>query len=137
MKPTLQLAAGRYFAAGLAARTVLVVEDEQLVREIIVTELQDAGYVVLEAETAEQGLDILNDKPVHVLFTDIRLPGEMDGWLLAERARSLHPRLPVIYATGFSSEAPRLVPNSVFLHKPYLPSAVLAAIEKLVGDAPQ
>ena len=57
----------------------------------------------------------------------------MDGWGLAEAARDLHPALPVIYATGFTAEEPRLVPNSIFLRKPYRPSAVLSAIEKLMG----
>ncbi len=75
MKPTLQRATGRHSEPGLIARTVLVVEDEGLVRETIVAELQDAGFLVLEAETAEQGLVFLDDRPVHVLFTDIRLPG--------------------------------------------------------------
>ncbi len=137
MKPTLQQSAGRYPAPGLVARAILVVEDEGLVRETIVAELQDAGFLVFEAETAEQGLEILEDRAVHVLFTDIRLPGAMDGWGLAERARSLNPDLPVIYATGFSAEDPRFVPKSVFLRKPYLPSAVLAAIQKLVDDERQ
>ena len=120
-------------AHGLLARTVLVVEDEELVRETITAELQDAGFVVFEAETAERGLEMLEEKPVGVLFTDIRLPGRTDGWDLAEKARSLYPNLPVIYATGFSAETPRFVPQSVFLRKPYLPSAVLAAIEKLIA----
>ena len=134
MKPTLQMALGRDPAAGLQAKAVLVVEDESLIRETIADELEDAGFLVLEAETAEQGLEILESKPVHVLFTDIRLPGVLDGWSLAERARALDPNLPVIYATGFSAEEPRFVPKSVFLRKPYLPSAVLAAIEKLIGN---
>jgi CheY-like chemotaxis protein len=121
----------------LRARTVLVVEDESLVRETITAELEDAGFIVIEAETAEEGLEILEGKPVDVLFTDIRLPGRMDGWDLAERARDLHADLPVIYATGFSAEQPRFVADSVFLRKPYLPSAVLAAIEKLVGTGSQ
>ena len=80
---------------------------------------------------------MLRTQPVDLLFTDIRLPGLMDGWRLAEEARSINPRLPVIYATGFSSEAPRLVRDSVFLKKPYLPSAVVAAVRRLLGDAPE
>ena len=117
----------------LRAATV-VVEDEPLVRDTIVHELEEAGFGVLEAETAEAGLAILNERPVCLLFTDIRLPGSMDGWGLAEAARALHPDLPVIYATGFTAEGPRLVPKSVFLQKPYRPSAVLSVIEKLTGE---
>ena len=120
--------------AAPSMRTVLVVEDEPLVRDTIVHELEEAGFSVLEAETAEAGLAILNERPVCLLFTDIRLPGSMDGWGLAEAARALHPDLPVIYATGFTAEGPRLVPKSVFLQKPYRPSAVLSVIEKLTGE---
>src|SRR5689334_18576839 len=98
--------------SSLEARTVLVVEDEPLVRDTIVHELEDAGFGVLEAETAEAGLAILQQRPVSLLFTDIRLPGPMDGWGLAEAARVLFPNLPVIYATGFTAEEPRLVPKS-------------------------
>jgi CheY-like chemotaxis protein len=132
----MQLALDHHSASALLGRTVLVVEDEELVRETIVSELQDAGFAVLEAETAEQGIELLEESPVGVLFTDIRLPGRLDGWDLAEKARALYPNLPVIYATGFSAVQPRLVPESIFLRKPYLPSAVIAAIEKLTGYKP-
>lgn len=116
----------------LQTRTVLVVEDEDLVRDMIVCELADAGYAVIEAGTAEEGRDVLDTQPVAALFTDIRLPGKMDGWQLAEQARALNPRLPIIYATGFSVEAPRMVPGGVFLRKPYLPSTVIEALERLL-----
>ncbi len=128
------LAAADDFGPGVVARTVLVVEDDELVRETVVGELADQGYVVIEAVTAEEGLEILEKRPVGVLFTDIRLPGRMDGWDLAEAARTLNPNLPVIYATGYSPEAPRFVEKSIFLRKPYLPSAVISAIERLVGS---
>ncbi len=131
----MQVASGRHTASAPQTRTILVVEDEELVRETIAAELEDAGFVVIEADTAEQGLEVLEERPVGVLFTDIRLPGRLDGWELAERARSLYPELPVIYATGFSAEEPRFVPKSIFLRKPYLPSAVVAAIDKLTGTA--
>ena len=137
MGTTLQLDQGRDTGPAVSARTVLVVEDETLVRETIACELEDAGFVVIEAETAEAGFAILQQRPVGLLFTDIRLAGHMDGWELAERARSLHPTLPVIYATGFSAEEPRFVSNSIFLRKPYLPSAVVAAIEKLWDEMPE
>ena len=131
----MQLASDNRSAAALLARTVLVVEDESLVRETISAELEDAGFVVIEATTGEEGLAVLEEKPVGVLFTDIRLPGALDGWDLAERARALYPHLPVIYATGFSTEQPRYVSKGVLLRKPYLPSAVVAAIERLTGRA--
>lgn len=136
MTAALVLAASAERSPGLSARTVLVVEDEDLVRDIIARELEDAGFIVIEAVTAEDGLDVLERQPVGLLFTDIRLPGDMDGWRLAEEARALHPRLPVVYATGYSADAPRLVARGVFLRKPYLPSAVIAAIGRLLGSEP-
>ena len=66
---------------------------------------------------------------VDILFTDIRLPGLMDGWQLAEAARTLRPDLPVIYATGFSQTPPRLIEGSVFFTKPYRAATLIKAIE--------
>ena len=113
-----------------SAPTILVVEDEWLVRDVIAQELEDAGYAVLQTDSAEQALQMLREQPVDLLFTDIRLPG-LDGWSLAEQARVLHPDLPVIYATGYTIEQPRQVPESFFLNKPYRPSAVVRAAERL------
>ncbi len=123
-------------ATRVALHTILVVEDEDLVRGTVACELEEAGFIVLQAANAEAGLDILERREVGLLFTDIRLPGAFDGWRLAEKARVLRPDLPVIYATGFTAEAPRIVPGGVFLRKPYLPSTVIAEIEKLVGPQP-
>ena len=125
----------------LQAPTILVVEDEWLVRDMIARELEDAGYEVFEAETGEAALALMREnRPVDLLFTDIRLPGSVDGWGLAETVRSMRPDLPVIYATGYTVAEPRQVPGSVFLHKPYRPSAVIQAALKLgvppKGEAP-
>lgn len=115
---------------------LLVVEDEPLVRELIVLELEDAGYDVAEAEDGATALAILEREPgVALLFTDIRRPGGMTGWDIAERARVLRPGLPVIYTTGYSSEDLRLVAGAQFLRKPYRPAMVIAAIEQC-GVAP-
>lgn len=118
---------------GLSAMTVLIVEDDDLVRDLIARELEEAGYVVVEAVTAEDGLKVLEHHPVNALFTDIGLPGALDGWQLAEQARKLDPVLPVIYATGYSEETPRVVTGGVFLRKPYVPSTVMAALDRLLA----
>lgn len=110
--------------------TILVVEDEWLVRDVVARELEDAGYTVLESDSAERALEVLREREVDLLFTDIRLPG-IDGWSLAEEARILRPDLPVIYATGYTVEQPRQVPESFFLNKPYRPSAVVKVAERL------
>src|ERR1700722_4120181 len=67
---------------------VLVAEDEAMGRELSVSELQDAGYTVIEAADAHQALAILeNGVPVDVLFTDVNMPGEIDGMVLARMAQ--------------------------------------------------
>ncbi|ACL55189.1 response regulator receiver protein [Methylobacterium nodulans ORS 2060] len=114
---------------GGRVENVLVVEDEVLLLDLVTAELEDAGLTVLQADNANAALGMLaTDTPVDLLFTDIRLPGPMDGWTLAEAALKLRPGLKVIYATGFAGDAPRLAPGSLFFTKPYRPSAVIAAI---------
>ena len=71
----------------MSKSTILVVEDEPLVREIIVSELEDAGYEVLEAADGAAALALLREARVDLLFTDIRLPGEVDGWMFSREAR--------------------------------------------------
>ena len=117
--------------------TLLVVEDEPLVRELIVVELEDAGFDVLEADNGPTAVSILESPaPIALLFTDIRLPGGMSGWDIAERARALRPGLPVIYTTGYSRDDPRLVPGADFLTKPYRPAMVIDAISRFgIGSA--
>jgi CheY-like chemotaxis protein len=108
-----------------------VAEDEALVRELIVCELDDAGFLVLEAGSADEAIDILEQRTVHLLFTDIRMPGQMDGWDLAEEARRRDPAIKVIYTTGYSVERTRPVPSSLHIRKPYRAIEVIQAIEKL------
>lgn len=83
------------------AVTVLVVEDEPLILDMISQELTEQDFAVLEAETGEATVSLIKSgQTVDVLFTDIRLSGEFDGWPLAATARQAKPELPVIYVTG-------------------------------------
>lgn len=108
--------------------TVLIVEDEALVREVMCLEFRDAGFEVIEAGDSDAAIShIDSDQPIDLLFTDIRLPGQRDGFGLADAARARRPELPVIYATGFTPDEVRLVPNSRFFRKPYWPRAVVEA----------
>jgi CheY-like chemotaxis protein len=109
---------------------VMVVEDEYLVRDMIVNELEFAGFQVLQAASAEDALAQLSDAGgIDLLFTDIRLPG-MDGWQLARTVRGRHSNIPVIYASGYADRMQPL-PHSKFLQKPYRPSQVLQAASDL------
>jgi CheY-like chemotaxis protein len=111
--------------------TVLVVEDESLLRELIVQELADAGFEVIEADTGERAIAILDaDQPIDVLFTDIRLPGPVDGWQIARHARHHRPEIPVIYASGYTVDRSAQVPDSLYLGKPYRTESVVVEIER-------
>jgi len=107
-----------------------------MVREIAAAEFEDSGFRVLEADDGDAALAHLAADTVDVLFTDIRLPGAIDGWHIARRARALHPGVPVIYATGFpGGDSLQIVPGGRFVSKPYLPTAIVAAARELVGEA--
>jgi CheY-like chemotaxis protein len=119
---------------------VLFVEDEFLISEWVTQALSELGFCVQAVSTAAEALTVLRSDPVDVLFTDINLPGDMDGAALARRAREMHPHLPVVYAsaqTRMCDPAER-VPGSTFVPKPYEPLAVgrlLTAMALKFADA--
>lgn len=115
-----------------ARPVVLIVEDEPLVRQLVVFEFEDAGFEVLEAQTGEEAAATLAlGNRIDLLFTDLRLPGVLDGWDVAERARKRDANMPVIYATGYGQGDQRSVPGSLFLAKPYHAEAVISAAATL------
>lgn len=118
-------------------KNVLVVEDELLLLENIAEEFEDVDLKVYRAMTAQAALDILDTgMDLDLLFTDIRMPGRLNGWDLAEIARARRPGIQVIYASGYSDVDPRLVPGSQLFSKPYQASAILKAIRALETDPP-
>jgi len=72
-------------------------------------------------------------KRIDLLLTDIRMPGRINGWVLAGMARCRRPNLPVVYTSAYSSQPAREVENSVFLTRPYLPNDILAIVAELVA----
>jgi CheY-like chemotaxis protein len=118
----------------MAKPTVLIVEDESLVLEVAACEFEDAGYDVLTAANADAALAQLDgDATIDLLFTDIRIPGALDGWDIAAHARSLRPQIPVIYATGYSGPAtPQAVAGALLFRKPYRLSEILSAAQRLI-----
>jgi CheY-like chemotaxis protein len=85
------------------ASTILVVEDDNIVRMLIVDVLEELEFKVLEADGSEQALEKLNDPGLHIdlMMTDVGLPG-MDGRELATEARKLRPALPILFASGYA-----------------------------------
>src|SRR5581483_9481331 len=83
--------------------TILVVEDEPLIQLITSEALNESGYRVLVAGDADEAIGILSrDESVRLLFTDIVMPGALDGFGLAEWAKSVRPDLKVLYTSGYS-----------------------------------
>jgi PAS domain S-box-containing protein len=92
------------FPEDLGNKVVLVVEDEAKLRKVAVTMLDRLGLRSLQAETAKDALELLADTHVDVLFTDIELPGGMNGTELAEAAQKLDPNIKVLFTTGYARE---------------------------------
>ena len=86
--------------------TVLVVDDEPTIRMLIVDVLEEAGYRAIEVDDGAEAIRVLeSDVPVHLLITDMGLPGGMNGRQLADAGRALRPELKVLFITGYSEIA--------------------------------
>jgi CheY-like chemotaxis protein len=117
---------------------ILVVEDDFLIRMILVEELLDAGYVVKEAETGDQAVALLDgiDPPLTLLVTDIHMPGRRSGVDLAAHVRDRMPSVPIIYTTGRPdalSVAGHLDRRQSLVRKPYVPSEIITRIQNLLA----
>lgn len=108
---------------------ILLVEDEALLRELIMENLQDAGYCVFEASDGRSGLEVLqSDQHIDLLLSDIKLP-DIDGYQVAQAGKELRPALKVILMTGYApSPLPPSLKSTVYqvLQKPF-------ALEALTG----
>jgi CheY-like chemotaxis protein len=114
---------------------VLLVEDECLISEMVAESLARQGFCVHTATSGTEALRHLASTRVDVLFTDIALDGGMDGTALAQRARSLLPDLPVVYASGGMQmfDFAARVPHSIFVAKPYDPDVVGSVLRCAIG----
>jgi len=104
--------------------TILVTEDDPFVRAYVVSVLEELGYCVIAAEDAREALTHLTQgAEVDVLFTDIVMPGGMNGWELAERAQQIRPALRLLFTSGYALETlvarGRIHPETAILNKPY------------------
>jgi CheY-like chemotaxis protein len=101
--------------------TVLVVEDETLIRALIVHSLEHCGLKVVEAGNADEAIAVLEDRDdIHLVFTDVNMPGSMDGLKLAEYIRGRWPPIKLIVTSGqVSVKHTELPPGARFFSKPY------------------
>jgi CheY-like chemotaxis protein len=113
-----------------APPTVLVVEDEPLIRFWISDELRRAGFAVTEAADADEALRVLSSPlPVHVVLTDINMPGELDGAGLVEWLRHERPEMKIIVETAL----PQPHKADALLIKPLRSSEMTGAVQRLLG----
>jgi PAS domain S-box-containing protein len=126
--------APEHFPAPMSgSESVLVIEDDESVRELVTTVLVDGGYQVVEAADGEQAIRCLKENPqIALLFTDVVLPGGLSGVEVAEEAKRDRPGIKVLYTTGYADnediEKMRLEPGSALLRKPYRRAELLEKI---------
>ena len=118
---------------------ILVVEDEPLVRLVVVEALEEGGYSVVEVAEGDLALAQIDAaEQLRGLVTDIRLGPGADGWQIARRARERFPAIAVVYISGDSAAqwAAEGVPRSVVLQKPFASAELAAALAGLLISAP-
>lgn len=120
---------------------ILVVEDEPLIRLGVVFLFEDAGYTVSEAANADEAIRRLEADPdIHLVVTDVDMPGSMDGIKLAHFVRHRWPPVRLIVVSGKVGVKPEQLPDGVqFFPKPYAEAQLLSVVGTMFdgGDAPR
>lgn len=116
---------------------VLLVEDEPLVRMFGTDVLEDAGFAVVEAANGDEALVLLESRAdIRVLFTDVDMPGSLNGFQLARLAKARWPHVGVLIVSGQMRPGPGDMPEGGhFVGKPYQPAAIVRLIEGLARRA--
>lgn len=114
---------------------VLIVEDEPLLRSMAVDLVEDAGFEAFEAGNASEAILILETTPgIRILFTDIDMPGSMDGLMLAAAVRDRWPPIQIIVVSGKQTPSAWDMPDrSVFFPKPYDIEKVTDQLHKMAA----
>jgi DNA-binding NtrC family response regulator len=120
-----------------AARSaILIVEDEPFIRMAAVDTMLDLGIEPYEAANATEALGMLEQHPeIEVVFTDVNMPGTMDGISLARRVTELRPGMGIILTSGRQHMSQREVPgNGTFLPKPYGPRQLMGIVARKLAE---
>jgi PAS domain S-box-containing protein len=120
-------------------RTILVIDDEPIVRMMIIDMLEDAGYRTLEAADGPEGFEILRSSThIDLLVTDVGLPGGMNGRQVADAARVTRPDLKVLFITGYAESSvmgdAQLGRDTQVIAKPFEVSSLIAKVKSLLVD---
>jgi CheY-like chemotaxis protein len=112
----------------MSPQRVLVVEDDYLLQGVIVDIFERRGLDVVSASSAEAALTLIRDQGQSIdwLFTDINLPGLIDGWQIVSVFRQRYPRRPIIVASAGPRDDQSMVAGSIFIQKPYLPADIVS-----------
>lgn len=114
-------------------RCILLVEDDAGVRAVTAAALRELHFNVVEADNGSRALDIIDREPsIDLLFTDIVMPGGINGFELGRRARERRPNLPVLYATGYAASFSASEQGADVLAKPYRESDLLQKLRHLL-----
>ena len=115
---------------------ILVVEDEFLIRMLLADELRDVGYQVIEASTADEGLEVLLGVTPDAIISDVKMPGSIDGLGLLEAVREKSPGLPVIIMSADAHPDIAIAAGAnQFVAKPFKVGVIVEAVRhELVGD---
>lgn len=118
-----------------AKHTILIVEDEAIIRFELADFFNDAGYAVFEASDADEAIAIMKrESSIRIVLTDIQLPGSMDGLKLAHYVRDRYPPTVLLVTSGMAHVSANDLPaDSQFIAKPFDPSRLLQQIEIMVG----
>ena len=113
---------------------VLVVEDEPITRMDVVDQLEEAGFKVFEAPDADRAIKILeSNSAIRILFTDVDMPGSMDGLKLAAAVRDRWPPIRIVVASGLRKVNLDALPDdSRFFSKPYNVNEIAATMRRMV-----
>jgi DNA-binding NtrC family response regulator len=113
--------------------TILIVEDEAIIRFELADFFQDAGYSVFEASDADEAIAVLErETTIRIVLTDIQLPGSMDGLKLAHYVRDRYPPTVLLVTSGMAHLTAEALPkNSLFIAKPFDPIRVLEQIDRM------
>ncbi len=121
----------------IAGAVVLLVEDEPIVRMVAADVLLEAGFCVVEAASGDEAKALLNERSdVRVLFTDVRMPGRLNGIELAHIVDEQRLEIGIIVASGHAEPRPGDLPQrALFLQKPYYPSQMIDAVVSVIDMA--
>jgi DNA-binding response OmpR family regulator len=123
-------------ARGMPRARVLVVEDDTLVREVMVEALTEAGFQVHDAEDGDEAAKLIDADGYSLVVTDINMPGKLDGIDVAAYARRKRPGIPIVFVTARPDALPKAQSSgavTAILAKPYAPEALVHSIRSLLS----